>query len=231
MLTYRTARWFVLAPAVLFASVSLLSAARLNGRPRRTCEVASEWVQQHKRALPTSLAEISKYPMPIRKAIYGSLPAEARRQLWREKLSLIASSSVGLNSEQRAFIRYVTRTLDQHITDPRDEGQRAVTRDQLRERAAALFDRSAEIRIFETIGNDVEASIPVPGLKGAGDACDCNMFDNDCDVNWQCDPPPGNDSCPNRDISCGWSGEQLCDGVCDPPLSRGAAKITDHKTM
>ena len=51
--------------------------------PRREID---DWVATHRATLPRTLAGLSEYPIPFRKAIVQALPPEIVASLWREHL-------------------------------------------------------------------------------------------------------------------------------------------------
>ena len=63
------------------------------------------WVVAHRDTLPQSLAELSRFPIPFRKAIVVALPMDRRIALWREHLERFLDPSIDLTEDQRALVR------------------------------------------------------------------------------------------------------------------------------
>jgi hypothetical protein len=73
----------------------------------------ARWVEANAHALPTTLADISSYPVTYRKAIFASLPPDTRRSLWQEQLRRHIDSHPKLEISKRQFLERLIVTLTQ----------------------------------------------------------------------------------------------------------------------
>ena len=62
------------------------------------------WIDKHPESLPTSLADLCKYPVMFRRVMVNMVAPEVRERLWREHLESFLNASSGLNAEQQAFV-------------------------------------------------------------------------------------------------------------------------------
>ena len=161
----------LLAPlAAVLLTGTLGSAAPAADPPE--CVVAQRWVTAHRGALPGNLAEMSRYSLAYRRAIYDVLPAAARESMWRQQLEGALRADGSLTEAQRATLREMIAllpALTAHQTD------RAAA-ERLRTRLTNEFGRDGYRRIFGTLG-------PVPAQPATTSArqplCNCES-DGDC---------------------------------------------------
>lgn len=78
--------------------------------PMRHDEIVA-WVEAHQDALPTSLAELARYPIPFRKVIVGFVSFDTRAALWREHLTSFVGDSAELTAAQQALVAGAARSL------------------------------------------------------------------------------------------------------------------------
>jgi hypothetical protein len=120
------------------------------------------WVDAHRDALPRTLAELSRYPVPFRKAIAGSVSPDQRTAFWREHLETILATDVTLGPDQRQLVSDAIADLPVIFGSSGNEGM---------ERAKALEDRmrvtitqrQAQL-FFGTLGPpEPPEGLPLPG--------------------------------------------------------------------
>jgi hypothetical protein len=70
--------------------------------PRKTIDA---WVAAHRHELPKTLTEISRLPIPFRRAVLAALTPEVRLALWCEQLESHVGETSMLTPQQQAFIR------------------------------------------------------------------------------------------------------------------------------
>ena len=105
------------------------------------------WVDAHKDSLPTTLAELSAFPIPFRKAIVAFVPPEMRLRFWREHLETFIVSGA-LTAEQSAFVHETSDQLSSLLAAPGPNP----TLTAWEARAAKLFSRQEASRIFGNVG-------------------------------------------------------------------------------
>ena len=106
-----------------------------------------EWVVAHKETLPTTLAELSTYPVAFRRVIVHMVSVQLRTQFWQEHVQTFLEPGSGLADAQRAVVRdakdqlpeiFGSASLDEmHARmEPLEAALRAVL---TREQGAAIF--------------------------------------------------------------------------------------------
>ena len=81
------------------------------------------WVEEHRDALPTTLAELSTFPVAFRKVIVNAVPPERRTRFWEEHLRTFLEPRAGLTAEQRAFVAETVPLLHDIFERPLLEAQ------------------------------------------------------------------------------------------------------------
>jgi hypothetical protein len=105
------------------------------------------WIEAHKESLPKTLAELSAFPIPFRKAIVAFVPPETRLRFWREHLeSFIASGA--LTADQHAFVQETSEQLSTLLAAP-GPNPRLIAWEA---RATKLFSRPEAASIFGNVG-------------------------------------------------------------------------------
>lgn len=127
--------------------------------PMRRDEIEA-WVAAHRDELPTDLSELSRYPIPFRKAIVWALEPSDRVVLWREHLLSFVGAS-NLSTEQQDLVREVIEQLPALFGDSL-EGARERLK-EFKGRASGLFEREEVVEIFFTLGPpEPEGGLPLP---------------------------------------------------------------------
>ena len=225
--------------AIPAAAMSLLAAVGVTKVADPYCNVASEWVKAHKGELPSTYAEISKYPLIYRRYIASELPREIRNQMWKEHLESFLSSKAGLTAEQATLVRYVI--ANEAVVFDSARGKQWVESEKIADRAKALFGTAQAKAIFATLGPTSEsagnlevntASLFGPTsiftnvaraiAVGAGGTpnCDCSTQSDYCDGSSHCQTGPT--KCTVITSECGTIGWYDCNGLCyGVPAAKG----------
>jgi hypothetical protein len=103
------------------------------------------WVARHAHELPLTLAELSRFPIPFRKAIVAALPAETRVALWREPLVGFLAPGAGLSAAQQELVRDALAELPAIFGGPRAAGQGRARRLEDRMRVLITPDQARDI--------------------------------------------------------------------------------------
>ena len=119
------------------------------------------WVRRHADDLPQTLPELSRLPIPFRKAVVAAVTPEVRRALWRAHVESFLADEAGLREPQRAMI------LDALAAFPAIFGaDQAAAEGQMRAleaRMRELFTREEAGRIFATLGPpEPPGGLPMP---------------------------------------------------------------------
>lgn len=119
------------------------------------------WVNEHRDALPTNLAELSAYPVAFRKVIVNSASVEQRTRFWEEHLRSFLEPQAGLNADQRAFIAETIPLLADIFGSPTPEAQSRIR--PLEERMKQLLSREQCAAMFGMVGPpEPPGGLPLP---------------------------------------------------------------------
>jgi hypothetical protein len=94
------------------------------------------WVEQHRDILPTTLGELSAFPVAFRKVIVNYVSPEQRTRFWEEHLRSFLEPSAGLTPDQRTFVAETIPLLAGILGSPLNEAQA---------RARPLEDRMRQV--------------------------------------------------------------------------------------
>jgi hypothetical protein len=120
-----------------------------------------EWVEQHRDALPTTLAELSTFPVPFRKVIVNSVGSEQRTRFWEEHLRTFLEPHAGLTAEQRAFVAEAIPLLAGIFGSQLAEAQAKMR--PLEAHMASVFTRQQCAAIFGMVGPpEPPEGLPLP---------------------------------------------------------------------
>ena len=119
------------------------------------------WVETHRDTLPTTLAELSAFPVPFRKVIVNSVSPEARTAFWREHLTSFVGPDSALTPEQQALVRDTIADLPLMFSGSRADFE---TRAKAFEnRARDLFSRRQAAEMFGMVGPpEPPEGLPLP---------------------------------------------------------------------
>jgi hypothetical protein len=124
-------------------------------------EEIDAWVEAHRHELPQTLAELSRLPMPFRKAILATVSLETRVELWREHLTTFLAPDAGLTAEQQQLVRDSVDELPVILGAARDVG--LARAGALEDRMRLLITREQARDMFGTIGPpEPPGGLPLP---------------------------------------------------------------------
>ncbi|QSQ14535.1 bacteriocin fulvocin C-related protein [Myxococcus landrumensis] len=192
----------LLATLVLGAA---LVVSPTQARAEDTCSAAQEqlqtWLDANKETLPTTLDDISRYPMEYRRAIQGALSPQQRVALWREHLHRYIASHPRLNARQLAALELTLAVLTPELFTVDD------TPEVLRAQAAVrdAFDAKEAQLIVATLGPSESSGVE----ESAAPVCTCNGADS-----WCGGTICRGSSCRRTTSGCGWLNRKPCNGRC-----------------
>src|SRR6476646_1314150 len=119
------------------------------------------WVEAHRDTLPTTLAELSAFPVPFRKVIVNSVSHEARTSFWLEHLTSFVGPDSALTPDQQALVRDVIADLPVMFGGSRADFE---TRAKAFEnRMRDLFSRRQAAEMFGMVGPpEPPEGLPLP---------------------------------------------------------------------
>ena len=119
------------------------------------------WVEQHRATLPTTLVELSAFPVAFRKVIVNTVAPRQRTRFWEEHLRSFLEPQSHLTAEQRAFVAETIPRLPGIFESPPEEGQSRMR--ALEERMRKVFTRQQCAAIFGTVGPpEPPEGLPLP---------------------------------------------------------------------
>jgi len=126
--------------------------------PMRHSEIIA-WVERHQNELPTTLAELSIFPMPFRRVIVNAVDPERRLHFWTEHLRSFVGPQSELTAGQQAFILATIPELAKLLGGPAPNPAMS----EFETRAKAVFSREEAGRIFALIGSpEPPGGLPLP---------------------------------------------------------------------
>ena len=119
------------------------------------------WVEEHRDTLPTTLAELSTFPVAFRKVIVNAVSPEQRTHFWQAHLRTFLEPQAGLTSDQRAFVTETIPLLSSIFGSPQLEAQAKIR--LLEERMRHLFSRPQCVAMFGMVGPpEPPEGLPLP---------------------------------------------------------------------
>jgi hypothetical protein len=119
------------------------------------------WVTRHADDLPRTLPELSRLPIPFRKAIVAALPAEAQVALWGEHLTGFLAPDAGLSEAQQDLVRDALAALPAIFGVPRADGRARAG--ALEQRMRVLITPEQARTMFGTLGPpEPPEGLPIP---------------------------------------------------------------------
>ena len=119
------------------------------------------WVEAHRDTLPTTLAELSAFPVPFRKVIVNYVSPDARTAFWREHLTSFIGADSTLSPDQQMLVRDAIDDLPLMFSGPRQEFEARAK--ALENRMRDLFSRRQAGEMFGMVGPpEPEGGLPLP---------------------------------------------------------------------
>ena len=119
------------------------------------------WVEEHRDALPATLAELSTYPVAFRRVIAQAVSPEQRLRWWQAHLETFLDPGAGLTADQRAFVAEAIPHLRDIFGNPLLEAQTKVS--ALHERMAQVLSQRQCAEVFGMLGpSEPPEGLPLP---------------------------------------------------------------------
>jgi len=120
-----------------------------------------EWVEEHRDALPTTVAELAMFPVAFRRVIVNFVAHEQRTKFWREHLESFLGAESALTVEQRTFVESTIGALPEVFASPLPEAQKRVR--SMEEGMRGLFTRQEAAAMFGMVGPpEPPGGLPLP---------------------------------------------------------------------
>ncbi|MGW1427852.1 bacteriocin fulvocin C-related protein [Streptomyces sp. NPDC002431] len=169
---------------------------------------ASRWVKANAGRLPSDYAEFVSYPADYRRAVYGSLPAPARSDLWVAHFAEYRRTHPDLSAGQSAVLDDAARLAPRIIAGHRQEA----ALEELERATREAFGDDGARAVLMTLGPaETRAAAPGNG-RDTVQVLDCN---SQCAGSGSCDTVCYDQPyCNWTDHGCGplWLGP--CSGFC-----------------
>ena len=119
------------------------------------------WVEAHRDTLPTTLAELSAFPIPFRKVIVNYVSPEARTAFWHEHLTSFIGPDSALTPDQQALVRDAIDDLPFMFNARREEFEARAK--ALENRMRDLFSQRQAAEMFGMVGPpEPPEGLPLP---------------------------------------------------------------------
>ena len=120
-----------------------------------------QWVEEHKDALPATVAELAVFPVAFRRVIVNFVPHEQRTRFWQEHLQSFLGPESSLSTEQRTFVESTISALPQVFGSPLPEAQQRIR--SMEEGMKGLFTRQEAAAMFGMVGPpEPPEGLPLP---------------------------------------------------------------------
>lgn len=175
------------------------------------CSSIAAWVEEHAADLPRSYETLSEYPMAYRRAIFSTLSAKEKSDLWRTHFQNQLDGKM-LNDEQRQILEEARELTSPRLFRSRIDRTTRLRIAAFKKAARNQFDHATARQVFGQLGEE-KSEVTVKAITG-GTACACNNEDDWCPDGYGCDETAGCDIV--RD-ACGWWWTDDCNGLCEDP--------------
>ena len=220
---------FALALLLFTATVSALPLVLGSSTDVLECVEAAAWVNDNISDLPTTLDELSSFPVTYRKAIQMDLEPAVRADLWRDHVQSYLSQHPELNQEQAAILREAIRLITPGLYEVSESdilyGVKVVLPLlPIKDHAKATFDPVQYSAIFTTLGPAAPTYFTLSAAKIWLTRSLGNLITSvhaiDCPEGWDECGCNSSGSCCNGEqcvaVPCGFFGTTVCDGcLCD----------------
>jgi hypothetical protein len=191
--------------ALLCAGLAVLVSQSATVRAKSSCAALQQWAQQYRDA-SFSLDQLANFDRAHRLAIFGTVSPEVRAALWREQIRRLGDRP-DLTAAQRALtvegVALLTPALYRH------EPRATAAFQGFEQRVDRAFVTMADQRVWRDLG---VLNRLVPDRRAMDvEFCECKVGLGSA----QCGGVPcgGAEGC--RIIqACGFTGLQICDGMC-----------------
>jgi len=120
-----------------------------------------QWVEEHREALPTTIAELAVFPVAFRRVIVNFVPHEQRTRFWQEHLESFLRPQSALSAEQRTFVESTISALPHVFGSPLPEAQQRIR--SMEEGMRGLFTRQEAAAMFGMVGPaEPPEGLPLP---------------------------------------------------------------------
>jgi hypothetical protein len=124
-------------------------------------EAIRAWVRRHADDLPETLPELSRLPIPFRRAVVAAVAPAVRLSLWEAHLASFLEEESGLSGPQRAVVRDAVADFPAIFGGDPSAGQERMR--ALEARMREVFTREEAGRIFGTLGPpEPPGGLPLP---------------------------------------------------------------------
>lgn len=213
----------------LLAIISCLGFALFlpaQAQAEKECARVERWLKQNEGNLPRTYEELSILPVTYRRAVFGTLPAEEKSELWRNHLTTYLEAHSDLTSRQRKLIEKAIDmvTPEMFSSSPRDpRWEKLVFRPSraLELQAKKVFQPEQIQEIFAQLGpSDLDDRQPFleklqednGGEQAEASACSCATTSPYCPTNYWCYYRQNN--CTIIRDQCGTFWTHHCNGHC-----------------
>lgn len=201
-------KWCVMITGVMVAGVALGVLLPTPAASANDCETIDKWVQENVKELPASYAELIRYPLAYRQAIYNRYSPEVKSMMWQSQLEAYRGSHPDLSPEQVALLYRAVGLATPALFDSTLSDALLAEIEGLKNAMVATFGSEEARSIIAQLGPSEDSNIV--------GKCMCSTSSDWCRGGRYCK----RGGCQEKD-GCGALWRFRCDGVCVfPPSSR-----------
>src|SRR3954463_14242424 len=104
-----------LVPIILFGTHQLVAAQKTAAVRAAPCKVASDWVQQHPRAISANLDEFALFPLSYRRASYATMSMDERLALLACAYGDLLGAGIQVNAAGKTIHRFCEPRPSRHF--------------------------------------------------------------------------------------------------------------------
>ncbi|CAM3505683.1 bacteriocin fulvocin C-related protein [Stackebrandtia soli] len=201
-------RRFLQLGAGLAVAGGIVLAGRTPAFADDRCVAAREWVQANLDRLPTTYADLTRYQMDYRRAIFSELTPDVQSALWVEHLNLYRAGHPTMTPEQDALMDRFIEVARDTTTFSATEPSAAVS--ELRDLAIEAFGKDEAAAILANLGPALSTGIASDVTPNA--ACTCSYFSDYCASGRYC--TKRYKTCSDTSSGCGSYWVYACNGLC-----------------
>lgn len=215
----RIVAWLMVAAAIPLSGLTACDGGDEGKQPNPSservredgeCVAVRNWVAQNAGRLPTTYAELVRYPVAYRRGIFSALDPDTKSALWKEHFQNYRNEHPDLTAAQASFIeRLSSSTSAELYKGATDE---PAVKKGLQAEGSALFERDSLRLLVAQLGPDDEPDDAQECAAARVGSCTCNAGDDWCPWGqWCSNEGP---ECSITPDGCGWWGADPCDGLC-----------------
>ena len=167
------------------------------------CKTSEKWVQENVQELPASYAELLRYPLAYRQAIYARYSPEVKSMMWQSQFEAYLGSHPDLSPEQVALLHRSIGLMTPAIFASTRSDALLAEIEGLKDAMVATFGIEEARGIIAQLGPSDDSSLLY--------RCSCSTASDYCRIGKHCH----RGGCEEVRKNCGTFLSYDCDGFCN----------------